>query len=121
SNAATSFASAAASSRRSRSESLWTRICCIGRVGARSDRDFAVRERLVPSVDLHGGAQSVGPERVVLEDVAHFGLVLGFDDPETAERLVARHLAHRARHEHAVLLAVEKRDVRIEQLLAELA
>src|SRR5438876_203461 len=89
--------------------------------GLRSDRHLTVRERLLPAIDADTGAHAVGPEGVVFEDFADLGFVLGLDDPEPTERLVARHFAHRARHEHAVLHAVEEFDVRLEQLVPQLA
>jgi hypothetical protein len=62
----------------------------------------------VPAVDPHAGTQAPRPERVVLEDVADALLVVGLDDPQPAERLVAGDLAQRSRHEDLVLAAVQE-------------
>src|SRR5688572_33242017 len=85
------------------------------------DWHLAIRKRLLPAVDLDAGAHAVRPERIVLENLLDLVFVLRLDDPEAAERLVARHLAHRARHEHAILDAIEELEVRFQELVAHLA
>jgi hypothetical protein len=74
----------------------------------------------VPPVDAHAGAQPVGPEGIVLEDLADLVRALGLDDPQAAKRAVAWDLAHRAGDEHAVLDAVEKLEMTGKQLLPDL-
>lgn len=48
---------------------------------AASDRSLAIGKRLDPTVDTNTGPHVVHPERVIFEDVAHFGFVFRFNDP----------------------------------------